>query len=179
MGIFTLQKLNNIPAGQSKLNLVCFHWAGGTGIAFKPITKILESSNISVYAITLPGRNGRGTATMFRNLKDIVQGLLPEFAAFHAENSLGDLPIIFFGHSLGGLLAYELYKSITVANEPRILIEKIIVSAVRCPADLTQMNKDSKTVFHHKQSNRELTEYIHSIGGTRFCIYYNIFTQLC
>jgi surfactin synthase thioesterase subunit len=169
MGVLNFQKLNNVPAGQCKLSLVCFHWAGGAGIAYKPLAKVLEASNISVHSITLPGRNGRGTATMFRNMTDILQVMLPEFASYHAEHDLGDQPLVFFGHSFGGLLAYELYKAVSANDEPRILIEKIIVSAVRCPADLTAVNKDPNRVYFHKMTNEDLTEYMRDIGGKACC----------
>lgn len=165
MGLFTFQKLNNISGDQCKLNLLCFHWAGGSGIAFKPLAKFLEASGIAVYAVTLPGRNGRGTATMFRSMADIKQCLLPEFVTFHSEQKLSEQPLVFFGHSFGGLLAYELYKSVAKEDEPRIFIEKIVVSAVRCPADLTELNKDKTRVYHYKQTNHELTEYMRGIGG--------------
>lgn len=167
MGIFIFQKLSAL-SGPSKLNLVCFHWAGGTGIAFKSMAKSFEAAGICCYAVTLPGRNGRGTATMFRNMADILQSLVPEFVSFHKENNLGDQPLLFFGHSFGGLLAFELYKSITSNCDAQIIVEKIIVSAVRCPSDLTDKNKDPSLIRHHKQSNRELTDYMHSIGGKNF-----------
>jgi surfactin synthase thioesterase subunit len=169
MGVLNFQKLNNVPAGQCKLSLVCFHWAGGAGIAYKPLAKVLEASNISVHSITLPGRNGRGTATMFKNMTDILQVMLPEFSSYHAAHAFGDHPLVFFGHSFGGLLAYELYKAVTAKDEPRILIEKIIVSAVRCPADLTEVNKDPNRVYFHKMTNEDLTEYMRGIGGKACC----------
>lgn len=162
--MFGFVKLNK-PVEPVKLNLVCLHWAGGTGIGFKPLGKYLEDKNIAAYGITLPGRNGQKTNTMFRNFVDLVAALLPEFKKFHSENRFSELPLVIFGHSFGGLLGYELAKAIVRADILNIVVEKIIVSAVRSPQDLTEQNKDPTRVFHHRQSNRDLTEYMRNIGG--------------
>lgn len=137
-------------------------------MTYKPLTKFLEAFGICGYAVTLPGRNGRGTASMFRNMSDILANLPTEFAKFHKENSLGDQPLLFFGHSFGGLVAFELYKAIATNNEYPIVVEKIIVSAVRCPNNLTEINKDKMSVFHHKQTDQELIDYMRSIGGESY-----------
>jgi surfactin synthase thioesterase subunit len=163
MSICNIQKLNN-PA-QVKLSLVCFHWAGGNGMAYKPMARVLEASGFAVYAISLPGRNGRGTSAMFRRMADIINTLHTEFSAYHKANSLGDHPLIFFGHSFGGLVCFELYKSLIRKDDSHIVVDKIIVSAVRCPANLTEANKDASRVYHHKQTSKELIEYMHGIGG--------------
>jgi len=165
MGVFLFQKLNNPTVEQVRLNLICFHWAGGSGAAFKPMAKALEASNICVFAVTLPGRNGRGTASMFRNMKDIIISLSREFSTYYSENSLGSHPVLFFGHSFGGLLAYELYKAFSLGNDKSVVIDKVIVSAVRCPSNLTELNKKSDRMLHHKQSDNDLIEYMRGIGG--------------
>lgn len=164
MGLFMFQKLNNVDA-QRKLNLICFHWAGGSGIAFKPMAKALEASNICVYSVTLPGRNGRGTASMLRRVEDIVKPLSAEFIAYYSEQALSNCPVVFFGHSLGGLIAYELCKALSSGEEKMIVVDKVIVSAVRCPANLTELNKESDRIFHHKQADEDLIDYMRGIGG--------------
>ncbi len=107
---------------------------------------------------------------MFRRMADVIGTLHTEFVAFHKTNSIGDHPMVFFGHSFGGLVCFELYKTFIRNDEPRIVVDKIIVSAVRCPTNLTEMNKNSKRIFHHKQTNQELTEYMRGIGG-KFQLY--------
>ena len=171
--MFSILKLNN-PSSPVRANLVCFHWAGGTGVAFKPMAKVLEASNICVYGVSLPGRNGRGTNTMFIDMNDMITALFPEFVKFHTLHSMGGIPLLFFGHSLGGLIAYELVRALG-CNEgaSKIVVEKVIVSAVRCPADLTSQNKDPKSKFHHMMTNPQLTAYITEIGGLHlntFCL---------
>ena len=164
MSAINIQKLNK-PTGSIRLNLVVFHWAGGSGMAFKPLAKFMESRDIAVYSITLPGRNGRGTSSMFRRMDEILPPLIFEFKKFHKENVLDDIPLVFFGHSFGGLLAYELYKSLRESDSMSVLVNKIVVSAVRSPVELTERNKETSRVYHHKQSNHDLTEYMRGIGG--------------
>lgn len=162
--MFSFQKLNN-PAGPAKLNLFCFHWAGGNGTAFKPLSKFLEDSQVAVFSVTLPGRNGRDSSKLFRRFPDLVDALKAEFKAYHRENLIGDLPVILFGHSFGGMIAYELTKAIMAADEPRIIIDHVIVSAVRSPIDLTEQNRLKEHVCHYQQTNAELIEYMKRIGG--------------
>lgn len=156
----------NAPSGRERLNLFCFHWAGGTNTAYKPLGIHLESYNIAVYTITLPGRNGRDTSSMFRRFPELVSTVLSEFCKFHAENSIGDLPIILFGHSFGGLLAYELKRVLSADDNPRIVIDRVIVSAVRTPIDITEQNENTSRECHFLQSDADLMKYITQIGGS-------------
>lgn len=105
---------------------------------------------------------------MFRRMTDIINTLHTEFAAYHKANSWSNNPIIFFGHSFGGMVCFELYKSL-LRNDESIVVDKVIVSAVRCPANLTEVNKDTSRVYHHKQTSKELTAYMHGIGGKSIC----------
>lgn len=163
--MISIEKINR-PNGKECLNLFCFHWAGGNNTAFKPLSIHLEVYNIAVYTITLPGRNGRDTSSMFRRFPELVNAVLSDFCKFHAENSIGDLPIILFGHSFGGLLAYELKRTLSTDDNPRIVIDRVIVSAVRTPIDITEQNENSIRECHFQQSDADLMEYITRIGGT-------------
>lgn len=176
--MFSFVKLNE-PEVRVRLNLFCFHWAGGSSMAYKPLSTFLQSHGIAVYGITLPGRNGRNTNTMFRRFPELVKALLPEFVEYHSRYVIGELPLIFFGHSFGGLLAYELKKAITVEDYPRIVIDRVIVSAVRCPMDLTEQNKEPNQRRYFQMSDTELMAYITSIGGIhqRTDVYNRILTS--
>ena len=162
----TIVKLNS-PL-QARAHVFCFHWAGGTGIAFKPLGKFIEASNLCAYGITLPGRNGRGTNSMYRSIGDIITGLLPEFIKFVEDNSCADVPIIFFGHSFGGIVAFELARSLEKAGSD--ILSSIIISAVRSPSTLTENNTHPTSVFHYRQTDAQLTQYMNEIGGKDICL---------
>mmetsp|Transcript_22335 Transcript_22335/g.37365 ORF Transcript_22335/g.37365 Transcript_22335/m.37365 type:complete len:290 (+) Transcript_22335:119-988(+) len=168
-GMISITTINRVE--NPKLNLYCFHWAGGSGSAYRPLAKELASFGVNVLAVNLPGRNGRGTDKMFRSIGNITEAIYHEIEKFHAENKLGVHPTFFFGHSLGGLISFELTKMIEqkmAENAPEdsanaLRVAKVIASAVRSPADLTQHNKEE--VPRHTLSDEDLMEYIEKMGG--------------
>jgi medium-chain acyl-[acyl-carrier-protein] hydrolase len=154
-------------SGKAKLNLMCFHWAGGTGLAYRSLAKSLEHANICTHAVTLPGRNGRGTDNMYRKFSDLVPAVVAAMEIYCEANIPRDLPLMLFGHSFGGLLVYELIKTV---EESDVLSSwapsKAIISAVRNPGNLTVQNRNPTSVRHHLQTDHDLMDYIKSIGGT-------------
>lgn len=89
------------PLPQARLRLFCLPFAGGSAGSFMPWLPLL-APDIQVCAIQLPGRGARFGEAPISDL-DVLIGHLSEVIAEH-----GDLPYALFGHSLGGLLAYEL-----------------------------------------------------------------------
>ncbi|KAJ1430252.1 thioesterase domain-containing protein [Ochromonadaceae sp. CCMP2298] len=156
--MITITKFNNPK--EAKLNVFCFHWAGGNSSAFRPLAKVLEQKGMRVFGVNLPGRNGRDTDKMLRSISQIAEATLSEYLKLVGD--LGGAPTAFFGHSLGGLVAFELTRLLEGAGHQ---VCKVVVSAVRCPAALTLENRDPCSVKHHLQSDAELMQYIDSIGG--------------
>lgn len=89
------------PLPQARLRLFCFPFAGGSAGSFMPWLPAL-APDVQVCAIQLPGRGARFGEAPITDL----EALVAELGQVIAEH--GDLPYAFFGHSLGGLLAYEL-----------------------------------------------------------------------
>ncbi|AFZ17600.1 thioesterase II family protein [Allocoleopsis franciscana] len=91
------------PNAQAKLRLFCFHYAGGGAWSFRTWSDNLPSS-VEVCSVELPGRGFRLTEAAFTNLDPLVQAiadaLLPRL----------DKPFAFFGHSMGGLVSFELTR---------------------------------------------------------------------
>ena len=108
----------------ARIRLFCFHHSGGAASMYYPWIKGL-SSNIELIAIQLPGREGRFTEPLTDNLTEIL-GILTE-----GFNSYQDKPFFIFGHSLGGLLAYQFTKSLY--QRYSFLPKKLIVSATKAP----------------------------------------------
>ncbi|MEL6780077.1 MAG: alpha/beta fold hydrolase [Cyanobacteria bacterium J06597_16] len=88
---------------QPKLRLFCFAYAGGSAWIFRPWVKHLPAS-IEVCAIELPGRGKRLTEPPVSNLSLLTRSLGP-----HLLPHL-NLPFVFFGHSMGALIAFELCR---------------------------------------------------------------------
>lgn len=86
-----------------KLRLFCFPYAGGSSTIFHNWQKLFPFS-IQVCPVNLPGRGNRFAEELrtdfFSLVKEIKDGIAPFF----------DYPFVFFGHSMGGILAFELAR---------------------------------------------------------------------
>lgn len=89
------------PQPAARLRLFCLPFAGGSSNAFRNWTKYLPST-VELCSIELPGRGSRLSEALRHSLPE----LLPEISA--ALEPHLDLPFVFFGHSMGTLLAFEL-----------------------------------------------------------------------
>ena len=95
------------PGPPRRLRLYCFPYAGGSAFNFLPWQAALDST-IEVCAVQLPGRGERLTQEPYRTMPELIAALLPVFAR------PSEVPFAFFGHSLGGLLAFELARSLAL-----------------------------------------------------------------
>ncbi|MFF4189636.1 thioesterase II family protein [Nonomuraea sp. NPDC001831] len=99
------------------LRLVCVPYAGGGAGAFRAWPASLPGVEVAV--VRLPGRETRFKETPLRDFDKVLHVLAAELAA------LRDRPLALFGHSLGGLLAFELAR--------RTSPVQLFVSATRAP----------------------------------------------
>ncbi len=86
-----------------QMRLFCFAYAGGNAMLYRPWQTRIDP-RIEVVAVQLPGRSTRMTEPAPTDMNQLVPQLASEMAA------LCDLPFAFFGHSLGGLLAFEVAR---------------------------------------------------------------------
>lgn len=102
---------------QFPIRLFCFPYAGGSSHIFHRWPENI-SSKVEVCAIELPGRGHRFSEPLMTQLTAVVS------AVSNAINPYLDRPYIFFGHSLGALLAYEVARSLqqTGQIEPTHLV---------------------------------------------------------
>lgn len=89
----------------SSIRMFCFPYAGGGAQIFQPLGKMVPRG-VDVFALELPGRGRRFRERLLGDMDSIVndamKGILP---------LLGN-DFIFFGHSLGGLIAFELVRKL-------------------------------------------------------------------
>lgn len=112
------------PNPHARLRLFCFPYAGGSAAIFRDWGRRL-GADVEVVAIQLPGRGARQSEPALRSIKAIVDALREEIVAFD------DRPFIFFGHSNGALIAYELARALQVRGDA--IPDHLIVSAKRAP----------------------------------------------
>ncbi len=88
------------PAPHPRARLVCFPHAGGSASYFFAVSRALAPS-IEVICLQYPGRQDRRSEPCL----DSVSALASSVAG--ALGPWTDLPLLFFGHSLGASIAYE------------------------------------------------------------------------
>jgi medium-chain acyl-[acyl-carrier-protein] hydrolase len=133
------------------LRLFCFPYAGGTSQVYRSWINMIPSY-CELFAIVLPGREGRYQESFLTSLADVLAEINL------AISSLLDIPFIFFGHSMGALIAYELLKKIELKNSSTA--EALAVSACKPPQDIFFKEKISHL------SEEEFFNRLRAYGGT-------------
>ena len=85
---------------QAEAYLFCFPYAGGGPQVFKDWNEHIDK-RIQTVAIHLPGRGTRINEKPAKSIKDIAKTIANELLPYI------DKPFAFFGHSMGGLVMYE------------------------------------------------------------------------
>lgn len=108
----------------ARLRLFCFPYAGGGASTYRGWVNRLPE-DVECCLIQPPGKESRVLETPLRSF----EGILPAVDA--AIRPLLDLPFVFFGHSMGGKVAFELARKLR--REGRPLPERLFISATRAP----------------------------------------------
>ena len=93
------------PSPHASVHLVCFPYAGAGASSYYPWVRILPSQ-IGLYAVQLPGREDRISERPVREVPIIINALID------ALSDLAGVPFVFFGHSMGALLAFEVAREL-------------------------------------------------------------------
>lgn len=112
------------PNPGASLRLFCFHYAGGSAQAFHAWSADLPPT-VEIGMIQLPGRGQRlaePKMTHLLPLSRIIAQALQQYI---------DKPFAFFGHSLGGLLCFEVTRSLRRENHLEPV--HIFISATHAP----------------------------------------------
>lgn len=99
------------PNPETKLRLFCFPYSGGGAHIFRMWANKLPAL-VEVCPIELPGRGTRLKEPLFTHLPPLVEALVQSL-----EKHL-DKPFAFFGHSMGGLISFELARSLRRQHIP-------------------------------------------------------------
>jgi surfactin synthase thioesterase subunit len=123
------------PAPAARLRLYCFAYAGGSAASFAEWHSALPAE-IDVCALQLPGRGARYGEPAMTSMPELVDALGRALAP------MDSVPCVFFGHSLGALVAFELARH--WASRGVGELRGLIVSGARAPS----MRGDSTRKLH-------------------------------
>ncbi|MDF0674708.1 MAG: alpha/beta fold hydrolase [Nitrospira sp.] len=88
------------------MRLICFPYAGGGASVFRSWADSEFLADIEVCAVQLPGREARITESPVGDLRRLVQMLCGTLEPYF------DRPFVFFGHSIGALVGFELTREL-------------------------------------------------------------------
>jgi len=92
------------------MRLFCFPYAGGGASVFRDWVESLPET-VEVWSIQYPGRESRFNETPFTNM------LLLARAIHHELDVCRDKPFAFYGHSIGGLISFEVARELRRNNQ--------------------------------------------------------------
>lgn len=116
-------------AEQVQMRLICLPWVGGDTRSFNSLAAALPFS-IDILPLELPGHGAR----LYEEALERVEEILPDLIA-QINESL-DLPYALFGHSMGGVLAYEAAHALREMGLPEP--EMLICAGVAAPREFTK-----------------------------------------
>lgn len=134
------------------LRLFCFPNAGGAASMFRRWTHDSLPAAVEVCPIQLPGRESRLREAPFTRVAPLIDTLEREIRA-HL-----DLPFVFFGHSMGATVSYELTQRLVTRGGP--LPARLIVAGRRAP----HVPDENEPV--HTMADAALIQRLRDYGGT-------------
>jgi medium-chain acyl-[acyl-carrier-protein] hydrolase len=112
------------PNPAARLRLFCFPYAGAGSIVYRTWPDGLPQQ-IEVISLLYPGRENRLREAPFASIQPLVETLTTELLPYL------DRPFAFFGHSLGGLIAYSLTLHLRAKGGPQPA--HLLLSSRRAP----------------------------------------------
>lgn len=143
----------------NKLRLFAFPYSGAGTVIYHSWAQYFNQHEIDLIGIQLPGREKRFSEEAITNLPYLVEELL------EIIHPLTDVPFAFFGHSMGGLVAFELSRSLR--NNAALLPQHLFISGFRSP-DMPNPNQEL-----HQLNNIMLLKKVAEYGGTPIAILEN------
>lgn len=144
---------------QVKYRLFLFPPAGGDGSTYLHWEEKVPDF-VETCFLKLPGRGPRILEPAIDNIDELTEQIADAIEPYT------DLPFLFFGHSMGGLIAYGLTQKMQERN--LTLPKRIIISSIKAP---NYMNKFTESLTNdnddklYKKSDEEFLARISELGG--------------
>lgn len=134
----------------ARVRLVCLGYAGASAVLYKDWPELFPPT-VDVCPVQLPGRGARSGEPRYEDVADAVEGIS------EALGELPPLPLALYGHSLGGLLAFELARELTHLGEPPVHLFPVASPAPHLPLGRPPI---------HDGPEDALLGYLREMGGT-------------
>jgi acyl transferase domain-containing protein/surfactin synthase thioesterase subunit/acyl carrier protein/NADP-dependent 3-hydroxy acid dehydrogenase YdfG len=134
----------------AKLRLYCFHDAGGNTNLFSDWEKYINTDT-EIVCIQLPGRGDLLDKEPYKDFKQFMSDFIPEI-----KQHIGDKPFAVYGHSMGGLLAFETVRELQ--NKYGLVAKSLIVSGA--PSLRGYVNHFVNTIIESNLSDVDLVKYL-------------------
>ncbi len=139
------------PVASPRLRLVCFPFAGGSAAAFHRWGLDLPE-DIELLAVQYPGRGGRFREHCLTDLAPVIDD------AFEAIQSVTDVPVAFFGHSMGATVAFEVARRLERTQRARPVL--LLLSGRAAPDSPDPLGE------RHKLPEAGLLAHLRDLAGT-------------
>jgi surfactin synthase thioesterase subunit len=133
------------------LRLFCFPYAGSSSVVFREWSAYLPG-NVEVCPVQLTGRGPRLKEEPYTRMQPLVH------AAAEALQPYFDKPFVFFGHSLGAVISFEIARWLRNRGKPRPL--HLFISGRRAP----QLPSPDPLTFNLPEA--EFIEDMRRLNGT-------------
>ncbi|WP_187445066.1 thioesterase II family protein [Rossellomorea vietnamensis] len=140
--------------------MFCFSHAGGSSSSYRKWIPYCDKKGIEIIAIQLPGRENRIREKPVDDLNALALMLTKEISHYL------DKPYIFFGHSMGGIISYEVSKLLLKGNFK--LPKHLFISSTKAP----HIKPASKGIYN--LSDSELISKLKDLNGTPIELLKNI-----
>jgi len=142
--------VTSTPRDNAKLRLYCFHDAGGSTNLFSEWEKYVKTDTELVF-IQLPGRGDLMDKQPYSDFKQFMIDFIPEI-----KQHIGNKPFALYGHSMGGLLAFETARELQ--NKHGLFAKSLIVSGA--PSLKGYVNHFVNTIIESNLSDVDLVKYL-------------------
>ncbi|MEU9554319.1 thioesterase II family protein [Streptomyces fumanus] len=137
------------PAPDAPARLVCFPHAGGSASFYFPVSAAL-ADDCDVTALQYPGRQDRRTEPNVDDIGVLADRIAPELVP------LFDRPVVFFGHSMGAIVAFEVARRLQSGGRTPALL---FASGRRAPSTRRVENV-------HQRDDDGLVAELKAMSGT-------------
>jgi medium-chain acyl-[acyl-carrier-protein] hydrolase len=139
------------PVPTAPLRLFCVPHAGGGATVYRDWARRLAPA-VEVIAVRLPGREARFGEPLFTRIDDLMPEMINALAPWL------DRPHAWFGHSMGGVLAFEGCRRLRELGLPTPV--RLLVSGTPAP------QLELRVRLAHDAPADELLAQLHELGGT-------------